>query len=71
MSLIINLQEILSSVKKLERKEQQTLLEQLTALVSAKNKSGKTKKLTTLSGTGAGIWKDSEVEAYIEQQRRW
>ena len=54
MSTAINIQEILSKVKQLDKKEQLTLLERLVALIR-KDETLKPEKLSKISGIGSKV----------------
>ena len=60
---------ILAQVKKLDRAEQLNLLQKLTQMLQ-RNKNQKT-TLSSISGIGSEIWKDTEIDAYVDEQRQW
>lgn len=71
MSATINLNDILSKMKELDKEEQFTLLEKLVTLIR-KNETVTTKaKLSTISGIGSEIWKKINIDDYIDQERQW
>lgn len=71
MSATLNLHDILSKVKELDKKDQFTLLERLVALIR-KNESANTPvKLSKISGIGSKVWKKTNIDEYIEQERQW
>ena len=71
MSAALNINDILSRVEQLDKTEQLTLLEKLAALIQKKDKQNKPIKLSTISGVGSKIWEHSNIQEYIEQERRW
>ena len=71
MSSTLNIHDILSKVKELGKDEQLTLLERLVALIR-KNESIKSpSKLSRISGIGSKIWKKTNIDEYIDQERQW
>ena len=71
MSSTLNIHDILSKVKELDKDEQLTLLEKLIALIR-KNESIKSpSKLSRISGIGSKIWKKTNIDEYIDRERQW
>ena len=71
MSSTLNIHDILSKVKELDKDEQLTLLERLVALIR-KNESIKSpSKLSRISGIGSKIWKKTNIDEYIDRERQW
>lgn len=71
MSSTLNIHDILSKVKELDKDEQLTLLERLVALIR-KNESIKSPaKLSRISGIGSKIWKKTNIDEYIDRERQW
>lgn len=64
----LSINEILSEVKKLDKKEQLSLLERLVALIC---KKGERVKLSQISGIGSSLWAKSNIDEYISQERQW
>ena len=71
MSAAININDILSTVKKLDKGQQLTLLETLAAIIKKDGGLPKPVKLSKISGIGSGIWKNAGIDKYIEQERQW
>jgi hypothetical protein len=72
MSATLNINEILSKVKELNKEEQLSLLQQLTLIIT-KNKtkpSAKT-RLSEISGIGSRIWENTDIDRYVEEERQW
>lgn len=71
MSTVINLNDILTKVQKLDKEQKLTLLERLVVIIKKEDVSLKTSKLSTISGVGANIWKSVDIDEYIENERQW
>jgi len=65
-----NLNDILSEVKHLNREEQLTLLERLVAIIRKKQDLPGA-KLSDISGVGADLWQQVNIDKYIESEREW
>jgi len=46
-------------------------LEKLAALLRKEDTINKPIKLSAISGIGSKIWKQTNIQEYIEQERRW
>lgn len=65
--------DILSQVKQLDKKDQLTLLQRLASLLK-KTETAKIAfiRLTSLSGLGSDIWKSTgDIDNYIDEERQW
>jgi hypothetical protein len=71
MPVSLNINDILSKVKELEKEDQFTLMERLVALLRRNETVHKPVKLSKISGVGSKIWKKSNIDEYIEQERQW
>jgi hypothetical protein len=71
MSATLNIQDILTQVRRLDKGEQFSLLERLVALVRKSDESTKPVKLTSISGLGSEVWEKTNIDQYIEQERQW
>jgi len=60
---------IISEVKHLNKEEQQNLLERLVAII--RKKDIPSLKLSSISGIGSEIWKDVDIDKYIEDERQY
>jgi hypothetical protein len=73
MAASLNINDILTQVKQLEKADQLTLLQRMAYLL----KRGEAKKttsirLTSLSGLGSEIWKSVDsIDKYIDEERQW
>ena len=73
MATSLNINDILSQVKQLDKEAQLTLLQRLASLLK-KNESKKASsmRLTSLAGLGSDIWKSTtEIDNYIDGERQW
>ena len=71
MSQTLNINDILSKVKKLDKEEQFTLLEQIVSLIRKNEISGSPSKLSEIAGIGSTIWKHTNIDSYIDHERQW
>ena len=71
MSATLNIQDILTRVKELDKDEQLTLLERLIALIKKGETIKTPTKLSGISGIGSKIWEKTNIEEYIDQERKW
>lgn len=71
MSATLNVHDILSRVRELDKDEQFTLLERLIALIRKHKDAPGVSQLSSISGVGYEIWKDTNIDEYIEQERQW
>jgi hypothetical protein len=68
MATSVNINDILSQVKKLGKEDQLTLLERLVILLKKKEEAkNNSVRLTSLSGLGSEIWSsNNDIDNYIE-----
>ena len=73
METFENIDNIIFEVKKLDKKDQINLLKRLLELVKKTEvpDKGALVNLTSLSGLGSDIWKNTDIDSYIENERRW
>jgi hypothetical protein len=71
MPATLNIKDILTQVKNLDKEDQLTLLERLVALVRKHEDSPNKLSLLSLSGVGADLWEDINIDQYIDQERQW
>ena len=62
-------QEVLSQVERLSPDDQLRLVEQLAGKLRQQMAAGKTRKVTELKGLGKEIWREIDVQQYIDQER--
>lgn len=72
MAASLNINGILSQVRKLDKEAQITLLQRLVLLLkrTEQTKSASV-HLTSLSGLGSDVWKDTNIDNYIDSERQW
>lgn len=67
-----NVKDILSKVKSLNKEEQLSLLERLVLLVKKTERTSTSiLKLTSLGGLGSELWKNIDVDEYLNEERKW
>ena len=73
MATSLNIDEILSQVKQLDKEDQLTLLHRMDYLLKgSKTEQVQKTRITSLSGMGSEIWKSTdEINNYIEEERQW
>lgn len=73
MSASLNINDILSQVKQLDKEDQLTLLQRLVSLLKRTEATKLSSvRLTSLSGLGSEIWKSSnDIDNYIDEERQW
>lgn len=71
MSATINLNDILSKVRELNKEEQFTLLERLIALIRRSDTTSPPVKLSKISGIGSKVWGKMNIDEFIDQERQW
>ncbi|HEY9342228.1 MAG TPA: hypothetical protein VIQ23_11645 [Hanamia sp.] len=72
MAASVNINDILSQVKELNQDDQNNLLRRLVHLLKkSEARKDAPKHLTSLSGLGSEIWKNIDIDAYIEEERQW
>ena len=65
------IQEILSTVKKLDKEEQLSLLEQIVLLIRKNETAIPPVKLSDISGVGSHLWQHTKIDEYIDMERQW
>ena len=73
MAASLNINDILSQVKQLDKEDQLTLLQRMAYLLKrSETKKTKSVMLTSLSGMGSKIWKSADsIDKYIDEERQW
>jgi hypothetical protein len=73
MAASLNIDDILSQVKQLDKEDQLTLLQRIAYLLKRREtKKTTSTRLTSLTGLGSDIWKSGdEIDKYIEEERQW
>ena len=62
---------IYEQVKHLDIADQQTLLERIALLVRKPSSVSQGAGLLSLAGLGAEIWRDENIDAYLNKERAW
>ncbi len=63
--------DILLVAEKLGKQDQLTLLEKLVSLICKKENQAPSIALSCLSGTGASLWGEINIDGYIDNERQW
>jgi len=71
MPATLSIYDILSKVKMLDKEEQLTLLEMIVALIRKNETQITPTKLSKISGIGSKVWKHTNIDEYIDQERQW
>lgn len=71
MPAALSIKDILAQVKNLDKEDQFTLLERLVALVRKHEGSPDKLSLLSLSGVGADLWQETNIDQYIDRERQW
>ena len=73
MATSLNINDILSQVKQLDKEDQLTLLQQIAFLLKrAETTKTTSMRLTSLSSPGSEIWKSTDdIDHYIDEERQW
>ncbi len=73
MAASLNINDILSQVKQLDKEDQLTLIQRLVSLLKRTEATKATSlQLTALSGLGSEIWKgERDIDNYIDEERQW
>lgn len=70
----LNINDILSQAKQLDKEDQLTLLQRLSSLLrrTQTTKTTSSARLTSLAGLGSEIWKSADaIDSYIDGERQW
>jgi len=72
MATSLDIHNILLQVEKLDKTEQLTLLKRLSTLLKKKEKvQNSNLPLSAISGIGSEIWKGSDIDKYVREERQW
>jgi hypothetical protein len=73
MAASLNINDILSQVKQLDKEDQLMLLQRMTYLLKRREtKNTMSTRLTSLTGVGNDIWGSAEnIDKYIDEERQW
>jgi hypothetical protein len=71
MPATLNVNEIYSQVRQLDKEQQLTLLERLVLLIRKKEQKSDAVTLSSISGLGADLWKGVDIDKFIDEERQW
>lgn len=72
MSETLNINDILSRVKKMDKTQQNSLLQKLKLLLeNTESNKDVSHRLTSLTGLGSDLWKNLDIDKYVEEERQW
>lgn len=73
MAASLNINDIFSQVKQLDKEDQLKFLQRLQSLLKRTEATkAASMRLTSLAGLGSEIWKSSnDVNRYIDEERQW
>jgi hypothetical protein len=73
MAASLNINNILSQVKQLDKEDQLTLLQRMASLLKRKESNDTMPiHLSALSGMGSEIWKSKDdIDKYLDEERQW
>ena len=68
----ITIKEILHQISQLEDDEKIQVMERIVQMLKKEEKPQNSKfKLNNLKGLGADIWRDIDIDRYVEREREW
>lgn len=72
MEAALDINDIILQIKKMDKKDQLNLLDRLLLLVRKPEPENKrSPNLSALLNANDNIWKNMDIEKYIEEERRW
>ncbi len=71
MSKAINIDQLLAKVELLDNTSKLSLIERIISLIKKEQKPKLKTDLTKLNGLGKEIWKDVNIDEYLEKERQW
>lgn len=72
MNNSIEIDQILSQIKKLDLETRVNLMERISKLLKKDiQKVKSSNRLIELNGLGSEIWADTNIEDYVQQERQW
>ncbi|MBF9254315.1 hypothetical protein I2I11_13500 [Pontibacter sp. 172403-2] len=67
----INIDTILNQVRQLDYIDRINLLERVISLIKKENVVKEQVKLASISGLGSEVWRDVDIDKYVENERQW
>ncbi len=72
MASSLNINDIITQVRKLDKEDQITLLQRLVLLLKRTEMTKEAAvRLSSLSGLGSEMWKNTDIDNYIDEERQW
>ncbi|CAN5153823.1 hypothetical protein BH09BAC2_BH09BAC2_17450 [soil metagenome] len=71
MAASLQINDILTRVKKLDKEDQLNLIQKIALLLKKKETPENSVCLTALTGLGSEVWKDVDIDNYIDGERQW
>jgi len=67
----VSIGSILSQIKQLNHSDRINILEKVVSLIKKESVEKKRVSLSSISGLGSEIWKGTDIDNYIENERQW
>jgi len=67
----LKLNKILVQVQKLSKLEQTALLKKISSLINGNEQPSKQVRLIEISGLGSSLWRDVDIDKYVDEERQW
>ena len=68
----ITIKEILNQISKLDDDKKIQVMERIVQMLKKEEKPQNSKtQLNNLKGVGADIWRDVDIDKYVEREREW
>lgn len=67
----MKLNKILVQVQKLSKFEQATLLKKMSSLINGDKQPSKQVRLVDIGGLGSSLWRDVDIDKYVDEERQW
>jgi len=71
MPTALNMNDILSQVRRLDKEDQLTLLEKIALLIRRTKSKNESVKLSAISGVGSSVWSGTNIDEYVDGERQW
>jgi hypothetical protein len=65
------IEEIVARIKRLDSAGRLVVLKEITAISEQEEPKKEERHALNLKGLGAEIWKDIDIDKYIEEERQW
>lgn len=66
----ISIGNIVSQIKKLKHSEKINVLEKIVSLIKTESEADERIHLSSINGLGSEIWKDTDIDEYVENERQ-